>query len=208
MAETAKVNSDKDVRYKDTVLEEGRKRFSEINESIRRSQTLLLLLIGINELLQSASISQASFGGFEVTKLTAVRNFIPAVLAYLFYSASAVWSQSAELSPKYEQVMSEMYPEIYNSEVNSLLVPIKDPIEGVQRGWTWPLYWSLIGITYLGVPAYITYSYCRILQFHDALVPIFLSMSLAALFVIYGGCLMFVAIPLTRLRARRMRTLT
>jgi hypothetical protein len=185
-------------------LEEGRKRFSEVNQSVGRSQTLLLSFVAANELLVSSSIDRASFGGFEVTNLTTVRDFIPAVLAYLFYSASAVWSLDADLSPKYNEAMRQLYPAILHSEANSLLEPLKNPIAGVQRiGWLKPFYWILIVITFLGVPLYIAYSYYRILsQFDDALFPIVLSIVLAAFFVIYGACLMIDAVLLKPRRGR------
>jgi hypothetical protein len=121
-----------------------------MNQSVGRSQTLLLSFVAANELLVSSSIDRASFGGFEVTNLTTVRDFIPAVLAYLFYSASAVWSLDADLSPKYNEAMRQLYPAILHSEANSLLEPLKNPIAGVQRiGWLKPFYWILIVITFL-----------------------------------------------------------
>jgi hypothetical protein len=167
------------------VLEVLRDSLKDITVGISKNLSLVLLLMGLNELLNRAAIDKVSIGGFELTKLPFVSAILPVVISYIFYDLAARHAAEHNVAAAYSKCISRVYPSIRQSVI--LMEPWRTSLTGYSGGGVSKLLGDALGrIVLFGIPLYEVYAYVMLFKTSGRGIVIWGSLLLSCFFLVYG----------------------
>ena len=92
-------------------------------DGIRRSATIMLILIAVFELLLSNSAQRVTFGPVVLTGVTTVITFIPTVVAYFYYESWTYLIAFGDISKVYSTVFAIWNPTAEENDLDAVLQP-------------------------------------------------------------------------------------
>lgn len=109
--------------------------WKDYSDGARRSVTYAILLIGVFELLSSASLEKITLGPFEFTNSPIIRAALPPLIAYLALDTVLLTNQALRRSAAFSSVFALWSAEAKAEGLERLMKPRE------------PSFWSITGIT-------------------------------------------------------------
>jgi hypothetical protein len=189
---------DKDVEDAQKFLDLALSSLNQASDSISRTVLLMLLLAAVFELLiNSSAIKDLTVGPITFNNTTLLQQFIPVVVAYLFYDTFRLTGQVFDNRKVYKAVIQKFQPKLADSGLVDLALPKvrgplsrERPIRGYPRRGDMlnDFFTSIIGMSagFLLPILFELHAYYRLIQVYGSQNKLVLASMAASSFLILG----------------------